>query len=124
MKLSVILLIFTSVQLALSSKSLDVLRGSLPTSRIQEDEILAVLSQNKTDTSENFTFVELIGGLRYETVLHQDPSRRTNPYYGWFFFFFLFIRAKVNDKNAFDFIVPTALEKLRYYKKKKATVLD
>ena len=82
---------------ALASQSVDVLHGKLGgATTLDEEEILRVLShQNKTGaTSDNFTFVELIGGgRRYnDTALgsaHVIPEHlgvtgrgATNPDYG------------------------------------------
>ncbi|XP_001603690.2 O-acyltransferase like protein [Nasonia vitripennis] len=92
-RLALLLGICCLVGKSLAGQSVDVIRGNLGSS-IQEEEILRVLSQNKTGAaSENFTLVELIGAVarRYndsaspvtEEILNHWTigSRTTNPYY-------------------------------------------
>ncbi|XP_011502852.1 PREDICTED: nose resistant to fluoxetine protein 6-like [Ceratosolen solmsi marchali] len=84
------ILLLWLARLTLAVKSVDVLSGGIATG-IQEEEILRVLAQNKTDRSDNFTFIELIGSVshQYNNSLNTDEiqsyvtndKRTTNPYY-------------------------------------------
>lgn len=71
--------------------SVDILTSSSSgLAAFEEEDILHVLSRNKTDTTENFTFVELISSLgNYsidaETEIRSEDSPEayhTNPHYG------------------------------------------
>ncbi|XP_076750177.1 nose resistant to fluoxetine protein 6 isoform X2 [Xylocopa sonorina] len=74
-----------------AGKSVDVLTSnSLNT--LEEDEILRVLSRNKTTSTNNFTLIELIGSLRNDTFeaskggwrMEKLNVRQTNPFYDEF----------------------------------------
>lgn len=57
---------------------------------LEEEQILRVLSRNKTSSSNNFTLIELIGNLRNHTIEGaKDPWKQekletthSNPFYG------------------------------------------
>lgn len=75
--------------------SVNILTPSGNLGTFEEDDILHVLSRNKTDTTKNFTFVELISSLGNYTidaekhVWNHDKLEmyHTNPYYGEFYTF-------------------------------------
>lgn len=85
-----ILAILNLISLSCADKSsVDVLTPSSGLSAFKEEDILNVLSRNKTDTTKNFTFVELISSLGNYTIdskkiiwSDDSPAYYTNPHYG------------------------------------------
>lgn len=75
--------------------SVNILTPSGNLDTFEEEDILHVLSRNKTDTTKNFTFVELISSLGNYTidaekhVWNHDKleMHHTNPHYGEFYTF-------------------------------------
>lgn len=62
-----ILLLLAKFSYAGKTVDVDVLSpGGLGT--LEEEQILRVLSRNKTSSSNNFTLIELIGNLRNHTI--------------------------------------------------------
>ncbi|XP_024941445.1 nose resistant to fluoxetine protein 6 isoform X2 [Cephus cinctus] len=79
-----------AISFSQASKTVEILTPGLNT--IKEEEILRVLAQNKTESSENFTFVELVSNLQNHTELTKNAADQewridppeiswTNPYY-------------------------------------------
>ncbi|XP_043475076.1 O-acyltransferase like protein-like [Leptopilina heterotoma] len=80
-------LIITIIVLT-EGKTVDILTSAGLPSSLEDEEILRILGQNKSQAfSENFTFVELVGSLRNHTEIIQDnlwttnDIYKTNPYY-------------------------------------------
>ena len=77
-----ILLIF--VRVIFSSKQVNFLltRGLMP---LKEEDILRIIAQNKTESTNNYTFVKLIDSLGNKTIYNtrnQEIEDYTNNYYG------------------------------------------
>lgn len=65
-------LIITIIVLT-EGKTVDILTSAGLPSSLEDEEILRILGQNKSQAfSENFTFVELVGSLRNHTEIIQD----------------------------------------------------
>lgn len=70
--------------------SVNILTPSSNLGSFEEKDILHVLSRNKTDTTKNFTFVELISSLGNYTIDAEKDiwnhgrleMHHTNPHYG------------------------------------------
>lgn len=70
--------------------SVNILTPSGSLGAFEEEDILRVLSRNKTDTTKNFTFVELISSLGNYTIDAEKDiwsdgrleMYQTNPHYG------------------------------------------
>ncbi|XP_011881618.1 PREDICTED: nose resistant to fluoxetine protein 6 [Vollenhovia emeryi] len=81
--------IFSLLALSRTESPVEVLPSSSGLSTFEEKDILRVLSRNKTDTTENFTFVELISSLGNYTIdttkdIWRDDRpelHHTNPHY-------------------------------------------
>ena len=83
-----------------AGKTLDLVPNTI--NSLQYDEIIRALSQNETESSENFTFVEFVDNIvNYNAVRnrysHRDGVWRikdspedyhTNPHYGEYFFMY------------------------------------
>ncbi|EZA46480.1 hypothetical protein X777_00116 [Ooceraea biroi] len=86
--------------------SVDILTSSSSgLAAFEEENILHVLSRNKTDTTKNFTFVELISSLGNYSIdadrviwsNDRPEAHQTNPYYGEF----TLLRYSVNTTTSF-----------------------
>lgn len=83
-------LILSLLGLSYAGDSVNILTPGGLRKTFEEDEILHVLSHNKTETTKNFTFVELINSLSNFTVetekniwnIDKPEVHYTNPYYG------------------------------------------
>lgn len=83
------LLLLTKLCCAGKSVDVDVLASGALNS-LQEEQILRVLSRNKTNSSNNFTLIGLVGNLRNHTVeagkvawkREKLDVQDTNPFYG------------------------------------------
>ncbi|KAG5314333.1 NRF6 protein, partial [Acromyrmex insinuator] len=81
--------IFSLIGLSRAESPVEILTSSSSLGTFEEEDILRVLSRNKTDTTKNFTFVELISSLgNYtidtEKVIWSDDRpevHHTNPHY-------------------------------------------
>ncbi|XP_012055335.1 PREDICTED: uncharacterized protein LOC105618403 [Atta cephalotes] len=81
--------IFSLIGLSRAESPVEILTSSSSLGTFEEEDILRVLSRNKTDTTKNFTFVELINSLgNYtidtEKVIWSDDRpevHHTNPHY-------------------------------------------
>ena len=82
--------IFSLIGLSRAESPVEILTSSNSLGTFEEEDILRVFSRNKTDTTKNFTFVELISSLgNYtidtEKVIWSDDRpevHHTNPHYG------------------------------------------
>lgn len=81
--------ILSLIGLSHAGKQVDVLTPR-SLGAFEEEEILRVLARNKTDTTKNYTFVELISSLGNYTVdtekdiwsVGRPEVHHTNPHYG------------------------------------------
>ncbi|XP_025992851.1 O-acyltransferase like protein [Solenopsis invicta] len=81
--------IFSLIGLSRAESPVEILTSSNNLGTFKEDDILNVLSRNKTDTTKNFTFVELINSLGNYTIdterdIWSDDrpeTHHTNPHY-------------------------------------------
>ncbi|XP_020278398.1 nose resistant to fluoxetine protein 6-like [Pseudomyrmex gracilis] len=77
------------IGLSSTKTSVNILTSSNSVDKLKEDDILNVFSHNKSDTTKNFTFVELINKLGNYTIDSQKnvwnddrlKTHHTNPYY-------------------------------------------
>ncbi|XP_029053165.1 O-acyltransferase like protein-like [Osmia bicornis bicornis] len=82
-------MIFVLIKLSYAGKSVEILT-SVGLSPLEDDDILRVLSHNKSSPSNNFTLVELIGHLRNYSIesrkemWRSERYKHTNPFYGNF----------------------------------------
>lgn len=81
--------ILSLIGLSHAESSVNILTPSGSLSTFEEEDILRVLSRNKTDTTKNFTFVELISSIGNYTIDEKDiwsdgrlEMYHTNPHYG------------------------------------------
>lgn len=82
-------MIFLLTKLSYAGKSVEILTsGGL--NPLEDDDILRVLSHNKSSSLNNFTLVELIGHLRNYSIeprkemWRSERYEHTNPFYGEF----------------------------------------